>query len=148
MRSTGTGIAAGCGIVLFGLTVVLLVVALLPVTAVDSLERLVFVGSAAGIPYSFGVLVGVSSVYHASRRRRFLFASGLAALLALACVYLTSGSPSLFSASAKSVADYVVASVLAVWVFLPLVGLFFGALAVSVGKSPAAGDALLDDHAA
>jgi len=136
MRLTGRGIAVGCGIVLFGLFAVLGTDVFLPVTDVDSFNRFLFVGGATGIPYSFGVLVGVSCVYHSARRGRFVAISGAASAIALAFVYLMSGTPSIFSTSAKSVTDYLFPSVIAVWGFLPLLGLFFGILAVTVGRPP------------
>jgi len=128
------GIFSGCMVVSIGLVIVLLVSCGIPATQVDSFERFVMVGSATGIPYAFGVLVGVSAVYHARRRGRFIAAAGACAIAALVAVFAVSGGGSIFSRHAQSLEGHFGAAVIAVWVFLPLMGLVFGSLAVAIGR--------------
>ena len=132
--ATLRGIFSGCMIVLIGLIIVLVVSCTIPVTQVDSFERFVMVGSATGIPYAFGVMVGVSAVYHARRRGRFIAAAGMCAIVAMVVVFAVSGSGSIFSHHAQSLEEHLGAAVAAVWVFLPLMGLVFGSLAVAIGR--------------
>jgi len=132
--ATPRGIFWGCMVVSIGLAIVLVVSCGIPVTQVDSFERFVMVGSATGIPYAFGVLVGVSAVYHARRRGRFIAAAGVCAMAALIAVFAVSGHGSIFSRHAQRLADYLGAAVIAVWIFLPLLGLVFGALAVAISR--------------
>ena len=92
------------------------------------------VGSATVIPYAFGVMVGVSAVYHSRRRTRFIAASAVCTVVALIVVLVASGDRSIFSRRAEGIEEHLAAAVFAVWVFLPLVGLFFGSLAVAIGR--------------
>ena len=132
--ATSQGIFSGCVVVLIGLVVVLLVSCMIPATQVDSFQRFIMVGAATGIPYAFGVMVGVSAVYHARHRGRFIATSSACAIVALVVVFAVSDSGSIFSRHAQGLEEHLGAAVMAVWLFLPLLGLFVGALAVAIGR--------------
>ena len=132
--ATSRGIFSGCAVVLIGLIMVLLVACMIPATQVDSFQRFIMVGAATGIPYAFGVLVGVSAVYHARHRGRFIAAFGACAIAALVVVFVVSDSGSIFSPPPQRIEDHLGAAITTVWVFLPLMGLVFGALAVAIGR--------------
>lgn len=132
--ATSRGIFSGCMIVLIGLVIVLVVSCTIPATQVDSFQRFIMVGGATGIPYAFGVLVGVSAVYHTRHRGRFVAAAGVCAIAAMVVVFAVSGRGSIFSRDAHGIEEHLGAAVTAVWVFLPLMGLVFGSLAVAIGR--------------
>lgn len=134
--SNAGGVFWGCVIVLAGLVGVLVVSCTAPAAGVNSFARFWMVGSAVTIAYAFGVMVGVSAVYHARRRGRFVALAGSSAVLTLIVVMTISGDGSILSRSAVGIEEHIAAAVIAVWVFLPLVGLFFGSLAVAVGRRP------------
>jgi len=123
-------------VVFAGALLVLFVSCWMPANQIHSFgsQRFFMVATAVITPYSFGVLVGVSAVYHSRRRRRFIGIASVCAAAALLVMILISGPGTIFSPHARGIETYIGAAVVGVWIFLPLLGLVFGSSAVAVSR--------------